>query len=212
MNFCQTNPFIGRVDSPFRAHAIDLNNVRVIGGWESLVDANNKFSMCPGEDKQILFDTSEAGPGKLSCKVEFNKLYDELPVQQASNGKYKITFSPRICGNFIISTDSNHKLFMLQTGDYNLLVYFDNVLLPRMPIQAIVRDFSSEGATVVLKGHGLAGTRVGEETEIFIDGKDAGDGEPDVTLTGTKSNIKVKLFALGPRLYKATYIPKTAGI
>lgn len=80
-----------------------------------------------------------------------------------------------------------------------------------MPIQVIVSENTSDGATVVLKGHGLAGARVGEETEIIIDGKDAGDGEPEVTLTGVKSDIKVKLNAVGPRLYKAVYTPRLPG-
>ena len=80
-----------------------------------------------------------------------------------------------------------------------------------MPIHAIVNENSMEGVTVVLRGHGLAGARVGEEAEIVIDGKDAGDGEPDVTLTGVKSDIKVKLIAIGPRLYKALYEPRIPG-
>lgn len=85
------------------------------------------------------------------------------------------------------------------------------MLLPKMPILAQVCDNSSEGATVVLKGLGLAGARVGEESEIIIDGKDAGDGEPEVTLTGVKSDIKVKLQAIGPRLFKAIYTPRLSG-
>ena len=81
-----------------------------------------------------------------------------------------------------------------------------------MPIIATVCENNSEGATVVLKGHGLAGARVGEETEIVIDGKDAGDGEPEVTLTGVKSDFKVKLQALGPRLFEALYTPRLSGM
>ena len=80
-----------------------------------------------------------------------------------------------------------------------------------MPIYANVSENNSDGATVVLKGHGLAGARVGEETEIIIDGKEAGDGEPEVTLTGVKSDIKVRLNHLGPRLYKAMYTPRLPG-
>lgn len=99
-------------------------------------------------------------------------------------------------------------------GDYELYFYLEGILLPKMPILAHVAasgDVSSDGATVVLKGHGLAGARVGEETEILIDGKDAGDGEPEVALTGVKSDIKVKLIAIGPRLFKATYTPRLSG-
>lgn len=80
-----------------------------------------------------------------------------------------------------------------------------------MPIKALVNENNEDNVTVVLRGHGLAGARVGEEAEIIIDGKDAGDGEPKVTLTGLKSNIKVKLIPIGPRLYKALYESKQPG-
>lgn len=99
----------------------------------------------------------------------------------------------------------------LFSGEFEMYFYFENILLPNMPIFCIVSENNSDGATVVLKGHGLAGARVGEETEIIIDGKDAGDGEPEVTLTGVKSDIKVKLTAIGPRLYKAIYTPRLPG-
>lgn len=101
--------------------------------------------------------------------------------------------------------------FIFTIGEYDIFVYFENFLLPKMPIHAVVNENSMEGVTVVLRGHGLAGARVGEEAEIVIDGKDAGDGEPDVSLTGVKSDIKVKLVAIGPRLYKAIYEPRIPG-
>lgn len=99
----------------------------------------------------------------------------------------------------------------IHSGEYDIFVYFENFLLANMPIHAVVSENSPESATVVLRGHGLAGARVGEEAEIIIDGKDAGDGEPEVTLTGVKSDIKVRLIAIGPRLYKALYEPRISG-
>ena len=47
-----------------------------------------------------------------------------------------------------------------------------------------------ECATVVLRGQGLAGARVGEETQFILDGTDAGPGTPEITLNGVKAKLK----------------------
>lgn len=179
-------------ESPFHPHIVNFDKVRLIGGWENAVDANNRINLCLGEEKRLTFDISEAGVGKLSAKLR-HEVEEDLHFEQNGAYKFKLTLKPKTC------------------GESELYIYFENMLIPRMPIIVNVQDNNSEGATVVLKGHGLAGARVCEEAEIIIDGKDAGDGEPEVSLAGVKSNIKVKLTPIGPRLYKATYIPKISG-
>ncbi|KAH9416793.1 hypothetical protein DERP_011908 [Dermatophagoides pteronyssinus] len=185
-------------ESPFHPHIVNIEKVRLIGGWENILDNHNRLMFCIGEEKKLIFDISEAGTGKLMVKIKHNNnnnnnSFEELPLEQTGSYKYKMLFKPKFC------------------GEYDIYIYFENFLLPKMPIHAIVNENSMEGVTVVLRGHGLAGARVGEEAEIIIDGKDAGDGEPDVTLTGVKSDIKVKLIAIGPRLYKALYEPRIPG-
>lgn len=182
-------------NSPFHPHIVNLEKVRLIGGWDHVLDSENRLTMCLGEERKFTFDISEAGPGKLTTfsKPKSSTLLEEIPLEQTGAYKFRLAFKPKAC------------------GDYELFVYFENLLLPKMPIQTVVSENTSDGATVVLKGHGLAGARVGEETEIIIDGKDAGDGEPEVTLTGVKSDIKVKLNCVGPRLYKAVYTPRLPG-
>ena len=51
--------------SPFHPKIVNPRKVRVIGGWESLVDSKNKLMCTMGETKKISFDTLEAGPGKF---------------------------------------------------------------------------------------------------------------------------------------------------
>ncbi|KAH9526951.1 hypothetical protein DERF_001005 [Dermatophagoides farinae] len=185
-------------ESPFHPHIVNIEKVRLIGGWENILDGHNRLNFCIGEEKKLIFDISEAGTGKLNLKIKHQNNNSQnseelLPLEQIGSYKYKVIFKPKFC------------------GEYDIFVYFENFLLPKMPIHAVVNENSMEGVTVVLRGHGLAGARVGEEAEIVIDGKDAGDGEPDVSLTGVKSDIKVKLVAIGPRLYKAIYEPRIPG-
>ena len=98
-------------------------------------------------------------------------------------------------------------------GDYQIYIYLSDILLPQTPIQAVVSDNlqTSECATVVLRGHGLAGARVGEESEFTIDGTDAGNGQPEVTLTGVKADIPVKVTQINTKVFKAVYTPSIQG-
>lgn len=54
--------------SPFHPRIINPRKVRVIGGWESLMDSKNKLMLTVGEEKKISFDTVDAGPGIHSLK------------------------------------------------------------------------------------------------------------------------------------------------
>lgn len=42
---------------------MNLEKVKVIGGWEHILDSDNRFTLCLGEEKKLTFDVSEAGPG-----------------------------------------------------------------------------------------------------------------------------------------------------
>jgi hypothetical protein len=45
-----------------------LERVRIVGGWQSILDAEDRMHLIINEEKKIRFDTSHAGPGKI---VEF---------------------------------------------------------------------------------------------------------------------------------------------
>lgn len=87
--------------------------------------------------------------------------------------------------------------------------------LPNSPLigYAVEGSHTNDCATVVLRGHGLAGARVGEEAEFTIDGTDAGPGQPEVTLTGVKADIVVTVAPCNgsSKIFKATYIPSVQG-
>ena len=100
------------------------------------------------------------------------------------------------------------------TGEYKINFSFADLPLFPSSIIGIATDGSSllsECATVVLRGHGLAGARIGEETEFVIDGTDAGAGQPEVTLTGVKADIPVRVVPISSKVYKAIYTPSIQG-
>lgn len=43
---------------------VDPNKVVVVGGWQQVLDSKDRVHLVVGEPKQILFDVSQAGPGK----------------------------------------------------------------------------------------------------------------------------------------------------
>ena len=190
--------------SPFHPQIVDLNKVRPIGGWENLLNENKKIVLARNEDKKISFDTQGAGPGKVRATVKFpDGEIADAPVEQTSAHKFRLTVPSR--------TD----------GEYSLSLYFADHLLPSSPITCYTHEphhitnhnhaTSGECATVVLRGHGLAGARVGEETEFVIDGNDAGNGQPDITLTGVKADIPIRVTQVSHNVFKATYTPSVPG-
>jgi len=104
--------------------------------------------------------------------------------------------------------------YFFNVGERYLSIYFADHLLPKSPLVCVTNEAMSNGsecATVVLRGHGLAGARVGEETEFVIDGNEAGVGQPEITLTGVKADIPIKVTQLSQKVFKATYTPSIQG-
>lgn len=74
-------------------------------------------------------------------------------------------------------------------------------------------DGSNSGGPVrvVLTGRGLAAAKCHQEAEFTIDGSQAGPGSPEVSLTGSKQDIKVTLDSVGNSVYRASYVPTISG-
>ncbi|XP_071086501.1 filamin-B-like [Haliotis cracherodii] len=64
---------------------------------------------------------------------------------------------------------------------------------------------------IILSGRGLKEATVREEAEFFIDGSQAGRGEPQVQLTGVRAEVNVITSPLGGGKYRCTYIPVIPG-
>ena len=61
----ETIHFVSISGSPFEAKVVDPRKVYVVGGWESVLDANNRMLLKINEVKVIEFDVRQAGPGSF---------------------------------------------------------------------------------------------------------------------------------------------------
>lgn len=52
--------------SPFHPKVIDPRKVRISGGWAQYMDGNERVGLVVGEEKRLVFDVSQAGPGKTT--------------------------------------------------------------------------------------------------------------------------------------------------
>ena len=41
-----------------------IERIRIVGGWQSILDAEDRMHLVINEEKKIRFDTTQAGPGK----------------------------------------------------------------------------------------------------------------------------------------------------
>ena len=76
-------------------------SVRPVVGWENLVDKKtNQIEMKPGEEKQIIWDIKEAGPGEFRMNVEgpaWSSNTRMLPLQ-----KVRTVFEPTVIGKYTL--------------------------------------------------------------------------------------------------------------
>ena len=49
--------------SPFISYVVNPEKVKIVGGWQSVLDYYNTLNLKLYEERVINFDTSEAGPG-----------------------------------------------------------------------------------------------------------------------------------------------------
>ncbi|XP_045132539.1 filamin-B-like isoform X2 [Portunus trituberculatus] len=179
--------------SPFHPKIIDPARVRLIGGWSSLLDSQDRLELTPREEKRLAFDVSEAGPGRLRAELTHEGQPLEVGVDQ--NGpRARLLFTPP------------------GEGTYELCLWYSELLLPNMPIYGIAEPVNTGDHTrVTLRGHGLTTARCGDRSEFVIDGSLAGPGAPDVTMTGTKADVNVALNHQGGGIWQAEYTPMVPG-
>ena len=180
--------------SPYLSYVVNPNKVKIIGGWQSILDHNNVLNMKLYEEKVINFDTSEAGPGTMhATMVGPNNV--KVPLKLASQGTiYSLNFTT------------------VYEGEYKINLSWDNYELPNTPI--IVRTLhESDMSKIEVSGPGLHEAKINNEAEFLIDGSHAGDlsGLPEVRLTGTRCDIEVRALQLGYNIYRCSYVPSIPG-
>ncbi|OQV23311.1 Filamin-B [Hypsibius exemplaris] len=176
-------------DSPYHPKVFDPTKVRVVGGWPAHLDDKDRIKMRVGDEKKLLFDIGEAGPGKLSAEVRGPS--GLIPVRLETSGKdrVKVSFTP------------------VAEGHHDVHFWYSEQPIPHSPLPGWAEPALPliDASRVRLRGRGLTEAKVREEAEFIIDGSEAGPGEPEVHISGIKADIPVSLQHLGSNVYKATY-------
>ncbi|XP_054721310.1 filamin-A-like [Uloborus diversus] len=183
--------------SPYHPRVVNLNKMRIIGGLENLVDEQNHIPLIVGEEKRIPFEVSDAGPGKPKAEIRVvqSGLVVPCKFEQTGSHRYLLQFTPK------------------EKGEHCIYLYFADLPLPFSPLFSNAEELppAPDHTRVVLRGHGLTGSKVGEEAEFVIDGSEAGPGSPEVSLAGVKADIPVQILSIGTNIYKVLYTPSVPG-
>ena len=180
--------------SPFLSYVVNPEKVKIIGGWQSILDHNSVLNMKLYEEKIINFDTSEAGPGTLHATI-IGPSNVKVPLKLASQGTmYSLNFAT------------------IYEGEYRLSLSWDNYELPNTPI-TVKTMHQSDLNRIEVNGLGLHEAKINQEAEFVIDGSRAGElqGAPEVKLSGTRCDIEVRSLQLGYNIYRCTYVPQIPG-
>lgn len=209
-------------NSPFVSYVVNPDKVKIVGGWQSILDYHNVLNLKLYEERTINFDVSEAGPGTLNAsilapngaKLPF-RLINQSPI-------YSLTFTAS------------------QDGEYSIQVTWDNHALPNTPIVAKTSTpvpiiMSSQPAVtntpqqqqqqfdlskIEISGYGLQEAKINTEAEFIIDGSRAllnatAVSEPlpvpEIKLTGTRCDVDVRVVPIGHNVFRCVYVPQIPG-
>ena len=181
--------------SPFRSYVVNPEKVRVIGGWQSILDYSNVLNLKLFEERIITFDVSDAGPGSMEANIV------------APNGtKLPLRLTNQIQNQYQLSFTA------LYEGEYKIYILWNNHPIPNSPIIAKTINQSVMNR-IEVNGAGLHEANINQDAEFVIDGSRAGElyGLPEVKLTGVRCDIDVRLMQLGHNIYRCTYIPQIPG-
>lgn len=170
--------------SPFLAYVINPEKVRVVGGWQSVLDQNSMLSLKLYEEKSISFDTSEAGPGHLTAVIN---------APNGSKLPFKLTNTQPHIHTLVFTA--------LYEGEYKIHLFFENhSIASNMPIVGKTVSSVPDMNRVEVHGVGLHDAKIGQEYEFVIDGSRAGPdlaGLPEIKMVGTRCDIETRLTQIG---------------
>ena len=178
--------------SPFHPKVVDPNKVVVVGGWQQILDTKDRVNLVVGEPKRLIFDVSQAGPGNLTTEVTGPTSNLHSSIESTGHDQVTVTFTPE------------------QEGNHYIHLNWSKIALPKSPLLGYAVHTHQDNK-VVLTGRGLKESTVREEAEFQIDGTQAGPGAPEVTLTGVKAEIPVKVIPIAQGKYRCQYLPIIPG-
>ncbi|PVD18513.1 hypothetical protein C0Q70_21062 [Pomacea canaliculata] len=188
------------------------------------------------QEKQLPFDATDAGPGKLTAAVKGPTRNIPVHVDDLKNGRPTLRFTPEEEGELGI-------LDILLERKHLIDVNWNNVPVPKSPfvgyatrdpelivpsltpptlmLEGYPKSLQSsrpssirsdrEPLKVILRGRGLKEAEVDKPAVFHVDGTQATPGTPHARLDGVRTQIPVTTSPEGPQLYKCTYVPKVPG-
>ena len=89
---------------------------------------------------------------------------------------------------------------------------WDNYALVNTPITAKTA-LQTDINRIEITGTGIVEAKINQEADFIINGSRAGElfGLPEIKITGTRSDIDVRLMQLGHNIYRCSYIPQIPG-
>ena len=165
----------------------------------AIADASKVTISGPGLNGEFLpvnvplvytIDARGAGPGELKCVAENLKSGDEEPQVTANgDGTFGVEYTPT------------------RPGVQKVCFTFGEAPVPKTPLKLKIFDASK----VKAYGPGLSeGNKSGQETEFFVDMREAGDGTIEITVDGP-ADTPVKTETQEPGLIKCAYNPTVPG-
>lgn len=121
--------------------------MRLIGGWDQYVDDSGRLKV----PAKLAFDLTNAGPGKLDCKVGGRNI---TPEKSGNRVRFEIFGEG------------------LNSGEHDL-----EIKLASIPLTGTPKTVICSGDQVVLTGKGLANAQCGEPAVFTIDGSKASSGK-----------------------------------
>ena len=176
------------------------DRVRIVGGWQSILDAEDRMHLVLNEEKKIRFDTSQAGPGTLKADIRSTDGL-RLPHRFEQQG-----------------TVHTLHFTAVRDGKYDITVTYDGNPLPNMPIRAMTNATSVTNASdhlkVEVQGRGSYEAKVNEEAEFIVDASKTlayGAGMPVVRLTGVQNDIEVRIRQTETSVFRCSYTATVPG-
>ncbi|XP_076454336.1 filamin-B-like isoform X2 [Babylonia areolata] len=179
--------------SPYHPRVLCGRKVQVVGGWQHYMDDKERVHLVVGKEKELPFDVSQAGPGKMTAEVKGPSGLIPVSIDDSQVGRSTLAFTPEV------------------EGDHHIHIFWSEVALPNAPIPGYAVPGMQDPCKVILTGRGLKEATVHEEAEFTIDASQAGAGEPGVQLTGVRAEAKVVVMPLGGGKFRCTYIPVVPG-
>ncbi|XP_069103438.1 filamin-B-like isoform X5 [Argopecten irradians] len=179
--------------SPFHPKVVDPRKVKIYGGWQQLMDSQERVKLIVGEEKRLVFDVSQAGPGIMKAEVQGPSSSLPVIVDSHTVGQNVICFTPE------------------EEGNHYIHLFWAERTLPNSPFIGYAVRVSADANKVILTGRGLKEAKVREEAEFVIDGSQAGSGVPEVTLSGVRAEISNRVVPLGNGRFHCTYTPVIPG-